>query len=61
MKREILELTTNCKEATQETIKVNSTIYSVLDVEDTTEAELAVRGLIDAPKVLADFVYSFLE
>ena len=52
MKREILELTADCKEATQETIKVNSTIYSVLDFEDTTEAELAVRGLIDAPKVL---------
>lgn len=54
-KKEIVEelnLTADSKAATGETVKINSAIYSVLDFNDTSEAECAAKGLIDAPKVL---------
>lgn len=47
-----LDLNTESKEATDYTVEVNSAIYSVLDFEDTQEAEFAAKGLIDAPEVL---------
>ncbi len=47
-----LGLTAEVKEATQATVQINSAIYSVLDFENTQEAEFAARGLIDAPEVL---------
>ncbi len=47
-----LGLTADSKEATKTTIEVNSAFYSMLDFEDTTEAEFARKGLIDAPEVL---------
>ena len=40
------------KNATEYTVQVNSAIYSLLDFEDTSEYDNAVRGLIDAPQVL---------
>ncbi len=47
-----LGLTAEVKGATETTAEVNSAIYSVLDFENTQEAEFAARGLIDAPEVL---------
>lgn len=47
-----LGLTTNVKPASDYTVKVNSSVYSLLDFEDISEYENAVRGLIDAPEVL---------
>lgn len=47
-----LGLTADTKDATEETITINSALYSLLDFEDTSEYENAVRGLIDAPEVL---------
>ncbi len=47
-----LGLNAQSKGAQQATVQVNSAIYSLLDFEDTTEAEFAAKGLIDAPEVL---------
>ncbi len=47
-----LGLTAEVKNATKETAQINSAIYSLLDFEDTTEANFASKGLIDAPEVL---------
>ncbi len=47
-----LGLTAEPKDAQASTIEVNSAIYSILDFENTEEAEFASRGLIDAPEVL---------
>ncbi len=47
-----LGLTSESKGASEYTVQVNSAIYSVLDFENTQEAEFAVRGLIDAPETL---------
>lgn len=47
-----LGLTSESKGASEYTVQVNSAIYSVLDFENTQEAEFAVRGLIDAPEAL---------
>ena len=47
-----LGLTAEVKDATSYTSEVNSAMYSLLDFEDTSEYENAVRGLIDAPEVL---------
>lgn len=47
-----LGLTKESKDATEETVEVNSALYSMLDFEDTQEADLAVKGLIDAPEKL---------
>ena len=47
-----LGLTADSKEASEYTIEINSALYSLLDFENTEEAEFAVRGLIDAPEVL---------
>ncbi len=49
---EALGLTTEQKPATEDTVTVNSAIYSMLDFENTQEADFATRGLIDAPEVL---------
>ncbi len=49
---EELGLTAESKEAAEATIEVNSAMYSLLDFEDTTEAEFASKGLIDAPEEL---------
>ena len=67
-----LGLTRETKEATSYTVEVNSAVYSLLDFEDTSEYDNAVRGLIDAPEslVLTDAAgnivwsqaaYSFLD
>lgn len=67
-----LNLNAESKEASNYTVEVNSALYSVLDFEDTQEAEFAVKGLIDAPEVLeltdedgnviwSQAAYSFLE
>ena len=40
------------KPATEHTAKINSAVYSLLDFEDSSEYENAVRGLIDAPRAL---------
>ena len=47
-----LGLTTDAKPASGYTVEVNSSAYSLLDFEDTSEYDNAVRGLIDAPEVL---------
>ena len=47
-----LGLNADTKAATEQTVKVNSAIYSVLDFEDKTEYEFATKGLIDAPEEL---------
>ena len=47
-----LGLTKEEKDATDYTVQINSAIYSLLDFEDTSEYDNAVRGLIDAPEVL---------
>ena len=47
-----LGLTAESKGASEHTVKVNSALYSMLDFEDTSDAENAVKGLIDAPDVL---------
>ena len=47
-----LGLTAEAKAATEQTVKVNSAFYSVLDFDDKTEYEFATKGLIDAPEVL---------
>ena len=47
-----LGLNADTKAATEQTVKVNSAIYSVLDFEDKTEYEFAAKGLIDAPEEL---------
>lgn len=47
-----LQLTKDIKPASTYTTQVNSAVYSLLDFEDTLEAECAVRGLIDAPETL---------
>ncbi len=49
---EELGLTKDVKNATSATVEVNSAVYSLLDFEDTQEAEFAAKGLIDAPEVL---------
>ncbi len=67
-----LGLTAEVKGAEDATISVNSAIYSLLDFENTQEAEFAARGLIDAPEELeltdengkvvwSQKAYSFLE
>ncbi len=47
-----LGLTADVKGAEESTAEINSAIYSLLDFENTQEAEFASRGLIDAPEVL---------
>lgn len=49
---EELGLTAEAKQATEQTIEVNSALYDLLDFQDTQEADFATRGLIDAPDVL---------
>ncbi len=67
-----LELNSESKEASEYTIQVNSAVYSLLNFEDTSEYDNAVRGLIDAPEVLeltnadgeviwSQAAYSFLD
>lgn len=45
-------LTDEVKDASVHTKKINAAVYSLLDFSDTTEADFAVRGLIDAPEKL---------
>jgi len=47
-----LGLTAEPKDATTHTVEINSAFYSMLDFSDTSEAENASRGLIDAPETL---------
>ena len=47
-----LGLTSESKDASSHTISINSAIYSMLDFENTQEADFATKGLIDAPEVL---------
>ena len=47
-----LDLNSEPKAATGKTIEINSAMYSLLDFEDTSEYENAIRGLIDAPETL---------
>ncbi len=47
-----LGLSREVKGATTATATVNSAVYSLLDFENTEEAEFAAKGLIDAPEVL---------
>lgn len=49
---EELGLTAEAKQATEQTIEVNSALYDLLDFQDTQEADFATRDLIDAPDVL---------
>ncbi len=49
---EELGLNGDVKNATEVTATVNSAFYSLLDFENTQEADFASRGLIDAPEVL---------
>ena len=67
-----LGLTADSKDASTYTVQVNSALYSLLDFEDTQEADFATRGLIDAPEVLeltddsgnviwSQAAYSFLD
>ena len=49
---EELGLTAETKQATEQTVEVNSALYDLLDFQDTQEADFATRGLIDAPEVL---------
>ena len=67
-----LGLTKDAKPASSYTVEVNSSVYSLLDFENTSEYDNAVRGLIDAPEVLelkdsdgtvvwSQAAYSFLD
>ena len=67
-----LGLTTDNKSASSYTVEVNSAMYSLLDFENTSEYDNAVRGLLDAPEVLelkdadgkvvwSQAAYSFLD
>ena len=67
-----LGLTTDAKPASSYTTEINSAVYSLLDFEDTSEYDNAVRGLIDAPEALeltdangtivwSQAAYSFLD
>ncbi len=47
-----LGLTMEIKPATEYTAQANDAMYDLLDFSDTSEAEFAVRGLIDAPETL---------
>lgn len=47
-----LGLTADSKAATSYTTEINSAFYSLLDFEDNSEYENAVKGLIAAPEVL---------
>ena len=47
-----LGLTAEEKGASGYTAQINSAVYSLLDFEDTSEYDNAVRGLIDAPETL---------
>ncbi len=47
-----LDLTSESKNATDYTIKVNSAIYSTLDFDNKTEYKFATKGCIDAPESL---------
>lgn len=47
-----LGLNSEIKGATEHTVQINSAVYSLLDFENTQEADFATRGLIDAPEVL---------
>ena len=47
-----LGLSAQVKPASSYTTEINSAVYSLLDFEDTSEYDNAVRGLIDAPQVL---------
>ncbi len=69
---EELGLTKETKVATENTIKINSALYTQLDFADTQEATFATKGLIDAPETLelkdadghvvwSQSAYSFLE
>lgn len=69
---EELGLTKETKVATENTIKINSALYTQLDFADTQEASFATKGLIDAPETLelkdadghvvwSQSAYSFLE
>ena len=67
-----LGLTKEPKPASSYTAQINSAVYSLLDFEDTSEYDNAIRGLIDAPEVLelknadgtvvwSQAAYSFLD
>lgn len=67
-----LKLTEESKEASEYTVQVNSAVYSMLDFNNTQEAEFATKGLIDAPETLeltdengevvwSQAAYSFLD
>ena len=67
-----LGLTAEEKGASGYTAQINSAVYSLLDFEDTSEYDNAVRGLIDAPETLeltdadgkvvwSQTAYSFLD
>lgn len=67
-----LGLTSETKGATTYTAQINSAVYSLLDFENTQEAQFATQGLIDAPEVLelkdeqgnviwSQAAYSFLD
>lgn len=47
-----LNLNAESKDATEFTAQINSAVYSMLDFENTQEADFATRNLIDAPEVL---------
>lgn len=47
-----LGLNKESKDATEQTIEINSAIYSQLDFENSQEAEFAAKGLIAAPETL---------
>lgn len=47
-----LNLSTEPKDASDYTVKINSAVYDLLNFDDKSEAEFATRGLIDAPEVL---------
>lgn len=67
-----LKLTEESKDASEYTVQVNSAVYSMLDFNNTQEAEFATKGLIDAPETLeltdengevvwSQAAYSFLD
>lgn len=49
---EELELNSETKAATEQTVKINSSVYDLLDFNNKQESEFATRGLIDAPETL---------
>ena len=49
---EELGLTADSKEASETTVEINSALYDLLDFEDDSEYQNAVKGLIDAPEAL---------